>query len=133
MIGFWAAFEDARFAAPGTQGQEVGGAQNEHGFQGVLASRGAACGGGGVLPVAHGVQGAFEAELIQGRALLPGALEHDAADEVVGDGVPKALSLSKGRTSSSRRTIAGLRQRMAEACMVVLMSSKYNSTRQRRW
>ena len=41
LIRFGAAFEDLRFAAFGTQGQEVGGAEEEHGLQGVLARAGA--------------------------------------------------------------------------------------------
>lgn len=41
LIRFGAAFEDLRFAAFGTQGQEVGGAEEEHGLQSVLARAGA--------------------------------------------------------------------------------------------
>ena len=92
LIGFGAAFEHARFAASGTQGQEVGGAKEEHFLQCLPARADAALGGDGVLPVPHGVQGAFEADLIQGCLSLPGALEHDAAHEVAGDGMEKEFA-----------------------------------------
>ena len=47
---------------------------------------------GGVLPVADGIQSALEADLIQGGALLPCALKHETADEVVSDGVEKEFA-----------------------------------------
>ena len=93
LIGFQTAFEHPRFAASGKQGQEVGGAEDDHFLQGVLARAGTTLGGDGVLPMAHSVQGAFEADLIQRRAFLPGALEHDAAHQVVGDGMEKEFAL----------------------------------------
>ena len=87
LVRFRSAFEGTGFASSGAQGQEVGGAEGEHFIPGILAGGGTARRGDGVLPVAHGVQGAFEAECIQGCAVLPCALEHDPADQVVGDGV----------------------------------------------
>ena len=96
LVGFGAALADAGFAAAGAEGEEVGGAKFEHGFGGVLAGAGTGLGGDGVLPVAEGIQRAFEAELVEGRALLGGALEHDAAKEVVGDGVEEQFAADHG-------------------------------------
>ena len=51
LIGFGAALEDARLAASGAQGQEIGGAEKEHFLQGLASRAGTALGGDGVLPV----------------------------------------------------------------------------------
>ena len=80
LVGFGTALEHARCAASGTPGPEVGGAAQEHFLQGPLAGSRMALDRAGVLPVADGIGGAFEAQLSKRRAVLPGALQHAAAD-----------------------------------------------------
>ena len=73
MIGFGTALEDAGFATSGAPGEEVGGAEFEHGCGGVRTSTGTTLGGDGVLPVAHGVERTFAAALARAELNAAGA------------------------------------------------------------
>ena len=101
LIGFGTAFEDPRFAASGPPGQKVGGAEDEHFPESFLTGPRAPLGGDGVLPVADGVEGAFEAQLVERGAVLPGALEQDAPDQVVGDGVQEQFAPDHARSQAA--------------------------------
>ena len=64
----------------------------KHLFEHLISSADTALSVGGVLPVADGIQGALEADLIERRTFLPGTLKHETADKVVGDGVEKEFA-----------------------------------------
>lgn len=102
MLGFGTALEHAGFAAAGgRRGRRSAAPRMSIFIASLRTSRAPARGGEGVRPVAHGVQGALEAELVERGAGLPGALEQDAADQVIGDGVEEECAPDHARSKAA--------------------------------
>jgi len=86
LVWFRSALDGSRFGAVGALRHQIGGEGTEQ----IVPARG----NGSLVgeaeqtgPLLECVDGAFEGELVDRAVMLPGGVEHDAANQVVGDGL----------------------------------------------
>ena len=87
LVGFGASFDGSGLVSTGTVRELIEGTEQEHVEEDVFALGGVTGGGQGFAPSSQSVYGAFEALAFDRGAQEQGALQHEATDQIVGDGV----------------------------------------------